>query len=151
MAYRDSDGRVHGPGGPVFMGRGEPCDAARDHGLRPGVWFAADNVVAGKLFRGVPVFAFENAWWTWRGEKAEPKRLFRTAVATIDRVEVGKPVVFFAEEGRQRFLDNAYDMLTSSRWSVAVVGAVGAETLNVKGWGDIPVETARVIVEDKQL
>lgn len=148
-AYRDDDGRVHGPGGPVFMGRGEPCTAARDHGLRSPAWFAADNVVAGKLFRGVPVFQFENTWWTWRGERAEPKRLFRTAVADkADQLEVGKPVVFFAEEGRQKFLDNEYDMLTSSRWSVAVVAGVGADSVNIKGWGDVPLDTVRRVVEE---
>lgn len=133
------------------MGRGEPCTGARDHGLRAGVWFAADNVVAGKLFRGVPVFLFENKWWSWYGEPAEPKRLFRTAVAARpEQVEVGKPVVFFAEEGRERFLDNEYEMLTSSRWSVGVVDAVGTDTVRIKGWGDVPLETVRVIVEEEQ-
>ena len=133
------------------MGRGARCTNKLDHGLRPGVWIAADNVVAGKLFRGVPVFEFENAWWTWRGERAEPKRLFRTAAAsTADEVKVGQPVVFFAEEGRQRFLDNEYDMLTSSRWCVGVVDAVSAESVRIRGWGDVPLDTVRVIVEEKQ-
>jgi len=133
------------------MGRGELCTAARDHGLREGVWFAADNVVAGKLFRGVPVFEFENAWWTWRGQPAEPKRLFRTAIVEKpEQIEVGAPVVFFAEEGRDKFLDCEYDMLTSSRWSVGVVAAIGAESIQIKGWGDVPLDTVRRIVEETQ-
>ena len=151
-AYRDADNRVHGPGGPVFMGRGEPCSDKRDHGMRAGVWFAVDNVIPGKLFRAVPVFEFENAWWTWRSERAEPKRLLRTAVVEKpEQVEVGKPVVFFAEEGRQRFLDNEYDMLTSSRWVVGVVGAASGDTVMIRGWDTVPLDTVRVIVEEKQL
>jgi hypothetical protein len=149
-AYRDADNRVHGPGGPVFMGRGEPRTDKLDHGLRPGVWFAADNVVSGKMFRALPVFEFENAWWSWRGEKTEPKRLFRTAVVTQpEQVKVGEPVVFFAEEGRHKFLDNEYDMLTSSRWLVAVVDTVSATSVRIRGWDEVPIETVRVIVEEK--
>src|SRR5262245_44234549 len=29
-----ADGRPHGPGGPVFMGRGITCDAEHDHCMR---------------------------------------------------------------------------------------------------------------------
>src|SRR3954453_11187123 len=36
-AYRDPDGRVHGPGGPVNMGKGANCDAEHDHCMRDGV------------------------------------------------------------------------------------------------------------------
>lgn len=133
------------------MGRGAPCTNKLDHGLRPGVWFAADNVVAGKLFRGLPVFEFENAWWSWRGERVEPKRVFRTAAAnTLEDVKIGEPVVFFVEEGRQRFLDSEYDMLTSSRWSVGVVDAASGESVRIRGWDDVPLDTVRVIVEEKQ-
>jgi hypothetical protein len=148
--YRDGDGRVHGPGGPVFMGKGESCTANLDHCLRPGTWFAADNVIAGKLFRGVPVFQFENKWWTWRGEPAEQPHLFRTAVVDKpDQLQPDKPVVFFVEEGSQRFLENEYDMLTSSRWEVGIVESVSADKARIKGWGEVPLDTVRVIVEQK--
>lgn len=149
-AYRDSDGRVHGPGGPVFMGHGEPCTAKLDHCMRPGVWISADNVIAGKLFRGVPVFQFENKWWTWRGDDADPKHLFRTAVVDKpDQLQPDKPVVFFVEESGERFLNNEYDMLVSSRWSVGVVESVSADKARIKGWGEVPLDTVRVIVEEK--
>jgi len=149
--YRDADNRVHGPGGPVFMGRGVPCTNKLDHCMRPGVWFAADNVIAGSLFRGVPVFQFENAWWTWRGDAAQQKRLFRTAVVDKpDQLQVGKPVVFFVDEGGERFLDNESDMLTSSRWSVGVVDAVSADSVHIQGWDKVALDTIRMIVEEKQ-
>src|SRR3569832_2585069 len=35
-AHRGDDGRLHGPGGAVFMGRGVTCVAAHDHCLRGG-------------------------------------------------------------------------------------------------------------------
>ncbi len=147
--YRDGEGRVHGPGGPVFMGTGEPCTAKIDHCMRPGVLFSADNVKAGSLYRGVPVFQFENKWWSWWGEAVEPKHLFRTAtVDKADQIEVGKPVVFFSEEGHDRFLDSEYEMLRSSRWEVGVVGAVGTDSIKIKGWGDVPLDTVRRIVEE---
>src|SRR5262245_51235928 len=50
-AFRDGNGRVHGPGGPVFMGHGVDCDAAHDHCMRPDVWFSVANIIPGKLFR----------------------------------------------------------------------------------------------------
>lgn len=150
--YRDGDNRVHGPGGPVFMGKGAPCTDKLDHGLRPGVWFAVDNIVPGKLFRGVPVFEFEKAWWSWRSEQVQPKLLLRTSVVTgADQLQAGQPVVFFVEDGAHRFLDNEYDMLTSSRWLAGVVDALGADSVRIKGWDAVPLETVRLIVEQKQL
>ena len=68
----------------------------------------------------------------------------------MNQLQPGKPVVFFVEEGRERFLDCEYDMLTSSRWSVAVVDGVGTDSVRIKGWGDVPLEeTVRVIIEEK--
>ena len=149
-AYRDGDGRVHGPGGPVFMGRDEPCTAKLDHCMRPGVWFAADDIIAGKMFRGVPVFQLDNKWWTWRGDEVAPKHLLRTAVVDkADQLQAGKPVVFFVDEGGQRFLDSEYDMLTSSRWSVAVIESISAAGVRIQGWGEVPLDTIRMIVEQK--
>ncbi|HEX5058146.1 MAG TPA: hypothetical protein VFV99_02245 [Kofleriaceae bacterium] len=149
--YRDSHNAPHGPGGPVYMGRGEPCTNKIDHCLRPGVWFAADNVVAGSLFRGTPVFELEGKWWTWRGDEAEYKFLFKTKVADkVAEVEVGKPVLFFVEEGGRKWLDNEYDMLTSSRWSLGVVDAATADAITIRGWGPVSLESIRVIVEKKE-
>ena len=129
---------------------GVPCTNKIDHCLRPGVWFAADNYVAGSLFRGTPVFAFENKWWTWRGDLAEQKYLFRTKVAEkVADVTVGKPVLVFFEDNGRKWLDNEYDMLTSSRWSVGVVDALGTDTVTIKGWGSVSIESVRVIVEEK--
>lgn len=148
--YRDSANVPHGPGGPIYMGKAAPCTNKIDHCLRPGVWFAADNVVAGKLFRGTPVFEFDNKWWTWRGELAEQKFLFRTKVAErMSEISVGKPVVVFVEESGRKWLDNEHDMLTSSRWTIGVVDSIGADTLTLKGWGTVSLESVRVIVEEK--
>ena len=149
--YRDGEGRVHGPGGPVYMGKGELCTAQIDHCMRPGVLFSADNYKPGAMYRGVPVFKFENKWWSFWGEPVEPKHLFRTA--TVDKpeqIEVGKPVVFFSEEGHDRFLDSEFEMLTSSRWEVGVVESVGTDKIKISGWGDVPLDTVRRIVEEVQ-
>lgn len=149
-AHRDASNRARGPGGPVFMGKGQPCTEKLDHCLRLGVWFAADGMVAGKLFRGTPVFELENKWFNWRGDAVEYKHLLRTKLAEkASEVVAGKPIVFFVEESGRKWLDNEYDMLTSSRWSVGVVEAVDADTIRVKGWGTVPLETVRVIVEEK--
>jgi hypothetical protein len=132
------------------MGKGEPCTAKLDHCMRPGVWFAADGIAAGSLFRGVPVFQFENKWWSWRGDEVEPKHLLRTAIVErADQVQAGKPVVFFAADSGGRFLDNERDMLTSSRWDVGVVDSASVDHVTIKGWGDAPLDTVRVIIEDK--
>ena len=139
------------PAVPSTWVRGRRVQNKIDHCLRPGVWFAADNFIAGKLFRGTPVFTFENKWWTWRGDLAEEKYLFRTKVAdTVADVTVGKPVVFLVEDNGRRWLDNEHDMLTSSRWSVGVVDSVGTDTVTIKGWSAVAIETVRVIVEEKQ-
>jgi len=150
-AYRDADSRPHGPGGPVFMGRQDPCTNKLDHCLRPGALFAADNVVAGKLFRGTPVFELEGKWWTWVGQPATYKFLFTTRVTdkTSDFV-VGKPLVFLSQESaNELWLGNEYEALTSSRWSVGVVEAIDKDTIRVQGWGPVPLAYARVIVDDK--
>ena len=150
-ARRDADNRARGPGGPVFMGRDEPCTDKHDHCLRPGVLFAADNVIAGKLFRGTPVFELEGKWWTWLGEPATYKVLLVTKVTDkISDFVVGKPIVFLSQESvHELWLDNEYEALTSSRWAVGVVEAIDKDTIRVQGWGQVPLAYARVVVEDK--
>lgn len=140
-----------GPGGPIFMGRGEPCTNKLDHCLRPGVWFAADDAVAGKLFRGTPVFFFEGKWWTWRGEQAEQKHVYRTKTVDNEReIQLGKPIVFLVAEGStDKWLLNEWDMLTSSRWSVGIVEAVNTDSVKIQGWGNASFASLRVIIEEK--
>ena len=150
-AFRDESGRVHGPGGPVYMGKGVPCDASRDHCMRDGVWFAADSVRPGSLFRAVPAFQLEGKWFNWRGGDADPGKLFKTELATIDTIKTGAPVVFLVPEtSSNQWLESEYEALTTSRWDVAYVDAVNrsAKTFRVKGWpDDLPVDVARVITE----
>jgi hypothetical protein len=82
-------------------------------------------------------------------EQVEPKHLFRTVVVDKpEQMQAGKPVLIFVQEGRPRFLDSEYEMLTSSRWDV-VVDSVGTDTDKNKGWGDVPLDTVRQIVEEK--
>jgi hypothetical protein len=152
-AYRDEQGRVHGPGGPLYMGRGAPCDASRDHCMRPGVWFAADNYDSQHLFRALPVFEFDGTWWNWRGAEVESGKLFKTELATPAKLRVGAPViVWLPETDSAAWAENEYDALTSSRWDVAVVQSVNpsAKTFRIPRWpDDLPIENARVILEQK--
>lgn len=116
-AHRDADNRPHGPGGGVFMGKTEPCTNKHDHCLRPGVLFASDGAIPGKMFRATPVFELEGKWWTWRGEPATYKFLFKTKVAEkISDLAVGKPIVWLVQQNaNEQWLDNEYESLTSSR------------------------------------
>ncbi|HEY6037316.1 MAG TPA: hypothetical protein VIV58_23710 [Kofleriaceae bacterium] len=119
--------------------------------MRPGVLFAAENVVAGSLFRGVPAFELEGKWWTWTGQPATYKFLFTTRVTDkISDFVVGKPIVFLSQESaHELWLDNEYEALTSSRWEVGVVQAIDKDTIRVQGWGPVPLAYARVVVDDK--
>jgi hypothetical protein len=151
-AFRDPQGHVHGPGGPIFMGHGVDCDAAHDHCMRPEVWFSVGNIVPGKLYRALPVFTFEDKWWTWRGQEDSPIKLYRTKLAGKDPVPANTPIVFFsAETSSTKWLDSEYEALTSSRWEAGVTesASVGGPTgaVKVKGWGDVQTDTVRVIVE----
>jgi hypothetical protein len=150
-AYRDESGHVHGPGGPVYMGRGLPCDASRNHCMREGVWFAADNYDSKHLFRALPVFEFEKTWWNWRGAEVDSGKLFKTEVATVDKIRAGAPVVvWLPETDSSRWAENEYEALTSSRWDVAVVQSVNrsAKSFRIPSWpDDLPIENARVITE----
>jgi hypothetical protein len=152
-AHRDDEGRIRGPGGPVFMGRGPECNGERDHCLRDGVWFAVDNLVAGKLYRATPIFEFEDKWYTWRGKEESFAMRFKTKVGTKQTLRAGDPVIWFIDENAsKKFVDNEYDALTSSRWSAGVIESVESERIRVKGWsyGMVPIDTTRVIVETKR-
>jgi hypothetical protein len=152
-AHRDDEGRIRGPGGPVFMGRGPECNAERDHCMREGVWFAVDNLVAGKLYRATPMFELEDKWYTWRGKEESFAMRFRTKVGTKQTLRAGDPVIWFIDENAsKKFVDNEYDALTSSRWSAGVVEAVEGDNIRVKGWtyGMVPIDTTRVILETKR-
>jgi hypothetical protein len=151
-AYMDDEGRIHGPGGPVFMGRGADCDATRDHCLREGVWFAVGNLVAGKLYRATPIFEYEKKWYNWRGKEEPFAMRFKTKVGTRETIKAGDPIIWFIDENSShKFVDNEYDALTSSRWEAGVVESVSTDKIRVKGWtyGAVPIDTTRVIVERK--
>jgi hypothetical protein len=152
-AFRDDQGRVHGPGGPVFMGSGTECNPSRDHCMRDGVWFAVRNVMPGKLFRAVPVFAFEDKWYTWRGEPAEAEgKIYKTQMAGTTAIPEGTSVIFFSSETSDtKWADSEYEALTSSRWEAAVTeqAASGHGTVRIKGFGDTSQDSVRLIVDTK--
>jgi hypothetical protein len=148
-AFRDGQGRVHGPGGPVFMGHGIDCDDAHDHCMRPDVWFSVGNIQPGKLYRALPVFALEDKWWTWRGEPDEPIKLYKTKLAGTTALSPGTPVIWFSQEtSARKWADSEYEALTSSRWEAGVVDAPSSgSSVRIKGWGEAEMDTVRVITE----
>jgi hypothetical protein len=151
-AYRDEAGRVHGPGGPVFMGRGADCDAKADHCIRKDVWFSVGNIVPGRLYRALPVFALENKWWTWRGDEDSPIKLYKTQLAGNTSLSPGTPVIWFSDEtDSKKWADSEYESLTSSRWEAGVVDTPSSNgKVKIKGWNDVvTMDTVRTIVEVK--
>jgi hypothetical protein len=150
-AHRDEQGHLHGPGGPVYMGKGLPCDASRDHCMREGVWFAASDLQPDGMFRAVPAFEFEGKWYDWRGNDVEPGKLFKTELAKLDTLAPGTPIVLLVpENSADPWLDSEYDALTTSRWDAAYVTEVdrAAKTFRVKGWPDaLSIDLARVITQ----
>lgn len=148
--YIDDEGHLHGPGGPIFMGRGPECNADVDHCMRDGVWFAVGNLVAGKLYRATPVFEYEGKWYNFRGKEEQFAMRFRTKVGTKETLKVGEPIIWFIDENSaKKFVDNEYEALTSSRWEAGYVEAIGEGKLRVQGWsyGAVPFDTTRVITE----
>ena len=133
--YVDDEGHLHGPGGPIFMGKGVECNAERDHCMRAGVWFAVGNLVAGKLYRAVPIFEHDKKWFNWRGREESFAMRFKTKVGTKATIKAGDPIIWFIDENAsKKFVDNEYDALTSSRWEAGVVDEVMADKIRVKGW-----------------
>lgn len=150
--YRDDDGHLHGPGGPIFMGKGPDCTDKINHCLRDGVWFAVPTLRTGNIYRATPAFEFENKWWTFREREAEYETLLKTKV--IDKpgdLVVGSPVVFIVDDNYRKWLDNEHDALTSSRWEAGIIEAVNSDsTFRVSGWRyAIPNDTGRIVVEKK--
>lgn len=151
-AYRDANGEVHGPGGPVFMGHGVPCDVTHDHCMRPEVWFSVDDFVPGKLYRALPVFEFESTWYDWRGHETSPTKLYKTKPAGKAPISAGTPVIFFSTEtaSRSKWVDSEREALTSSRWEAGVTESASVEkVVAIKGWVDVPIETVRIITRSK--
>ena len=151
-AARADDGRIHGPGGPVFMGRGLTCNAEHDHCLRDGVWFSVNNIQAGKLYRALPVFEFEKKWWTWRGEPADdPVKLYKTQIAGNAKLAPGTAVIWYSSEtSDSKWADSEYEALTSSRWEAGVVDSQQSATVvMIKGFGAAPLDTIRLITETR--
>lgn len=155
-AYRDEEGHLKPPGGPVFMGRGEDCTPQRDHCLRAGAWFASGPYRPGALFRATPVFEFEGKMWTFRGDELPADEftwLFKTKPAKMSDVQVNEPIVWLIRSSSDQkiFLNNESDALTSSRWDVGVVDSVGSDFIRVKGWdSNVPIEAVRAITEKKK-
>lgn len=155
-AYRDDQGRVHGPGGPVFGGRQGNCTPDKDHCLRDGVWFASGPYREGALYRVTPVFEFEGKTWTWRGDELSPSEydwLLKTKVAQKSDIRVGEPIVWVIKglSDNEDFLTSENEALTSSRWDVGIVESINSDFIRVSGWaGNVKIETVRVITEKKK-
>ncbi len=149
-AHRDPNGAIHGPGGPIFEGRGKVCDAAANHCQRDG-WFTAEDYAPGKFYRATPAFKLDGKWYSYLGEEVEGKG-FRTEVAKPSTLKAGKPVIVFTHDNEQndKFTDVEMDALTSSRWKLVVVDRVTGGAFTVRGWDDtFPIDSARVVVEQK--
>lgn len=149
--YRDDQGHLHGPGGPVYMGKGPDCTDKIDHCLRDGVWFAVPTVKSGNIYRATPAFEFESKWWTFREQEAEYEQLFKTKVVeNPSELVVGSPAVFLVDDNYTKWLNSEHDALTSSRWEAGIVESVSGDTFRIKGWSyPIPIDTARAVVEKK--
>src|SRR5688572_4275544 len=80
-AYRDDQGHIRGPGGPVYMGTGPDCTDATNHWLRDGAWLAVGNIRPGALFRAVPAFEFEGKRYDWRSNEVDCQLLLKTRLA----------------------------------------------------------------------
>ena len=85
--------------------------------MRDGVWFAADNYDSKHLFRALPVFEFEKTWWNWRGAEVDSGKLFKTEVATVDKIREGSPVVvWLPETDSARWAENVKLSDEDARW-----------------------------------
>jgi hypothetical protein len=153
-ASRDDKGHVHGPGGPIYMGKGPECTDKINHCLRDGVWFSVGNVQRGRLYRATPAFKFEDAWWSFREDKITDAYAFYATkvVEQASELKVGSPVIWLAEENSsEKWLNSEHDALTSSRWEAGIIEAVNGDTFRVAGWaGSIPTDTARVITQESK-
>ena len=154
-AFRDDDGRIHGPGGKLFIGRlPYKCDGAHDNCMRDGVWFIVNNVKSGKLFRAEPAFLFENKWYTWRGDLVDDAygQAFHTKTAGNAPIKPGTTVVaYISEDPDAQYSDSAYDTLTSSNWDAAITGDDHGDKVQILGWGDVQKGAVRLITDTKQL
>ena len=148
-AYRDESGHVHGPGGPVNMGEGAACDAARDHCQRKPAWFAASDISGPHQFRATPTYKFEDAWYDWRGEPIDKGgKLYKTKVIGSDSVSRGTKVIFFEfENDDTKWANSEFDALTSSRWDAGLVESSSGSNIHIAGVGDVPKDTVRLITE----
>ncbi|HUS27165.1 MAG TPA: hypothetical protein VMZ53_01615 [Kofleriaceae bacterium] len=152
--YRDDTGHIHGPGGPIFMGRGPDCTDKIDHCLRDGVWFAVGTIRPGSIYRATPAFEFEGKWWDFRETEVECEQLFKTRVAKPEDLIPGNELIWLVEEHQDfQWLNSEGDALVSSRWEAGVIeaGPAGSDKFRVKGWQwAVRVDSARAIIEKKK-
>jgi hypothetical protein len=95
-AFRDADGTLHGPGGPVSSDAGD-CGPAQNHCLRANGWFASGFYEGPRVPRR-PVFQLDGHWYTWRGEPAKGGSIYRTAPATLENLSQAREVFVFLAE-----------------------------------------------------
>ena len=149
--YRDDSGHIHGPGGPVDMGSGPDCDASRNHCMRKGVWFAANNIEKGRQFRATPSYLFESKWYDFEGNPVDTSgKLYMTKPVGSDPVTVGQQVIYFSSENDDsKWANSEYDALTSSRWEAGVVESTSGDKVRISSWGDVPKDTIREITQTR--
>ena len=133
--------------------RAPSCDAGRNHCLRKGVWFAANKIERGRLFRATPSFVFEKKWYDFVGEPVDTSgKLYKTKPVGNDSLSPGQDGDFFSSENDDsKWADSEYEALTSSRWEAGVVESASARRSRISGWGEVPKDTIRVITQTKTL
>jgi hypothetical protein len=129
-AYKDKDGKIHGPGGPISAEKRD-CGPAHNHCLRGNGWF--ENGVDDRNETSTPrtpVFELDGHWYTWKGKPADGGTLYRTKPATAATLQSAREAYMFFQPRT--------DKATAD--SSLVYGALPAsekEALTVGRWGQI--------------
>jgi hypothetical protein len=128
-AYRDGEGVVHGPGGPIAEEPGD-CGPARNHCLRGNAWFTGSEISSddGRIHHlMLPVFIFEGHWYSWKGKHADNGTVKRTRPATLDTLKIGHDVYVFVPRGDGKVPASPKAALTARQWD-----AVAPYTIDAK-------------------
>ncbi len=117
-AYRDGDGVVHGPGGPISEDPSD-CSPAKNHCMRGNAWFTISMVDSddGRIHELMqPVFIFEGHWYSWKGKAADNGTVKRTRPATLETLKIGREVYVYVARGDGAVPASAKEALTARQW-----------------------------------
>jgi hypothetical protein len=150
--------QLQGAGAPVALAASSACGPDHNHCVKPGTWFAVENLLPGSGHPAKPVYEKDGKYIAYEDseEISWGYRVLRTEVAVPAKVKHKEVlVVWRPHDGEPPYPTSEEQAQSQSRWLVMIVDkvdpAAGTFTRLEGPEEPLPLSNARTVVELREI